>query len=82
MHQSLKYYRVQAFIRTASFKVRTSPQIEDRSYVGNRLECACECAHTRGVLKFRLANTEASTPTPLNHDYFFSSCSKACGKVK
>ena len=36
MHQSLKYYRVQAFIRTASFKVRTSPQIEDRSYVGNR----------------------------------------------
>ena len=37
MHQALKYYRVQACIRTASFKVRTSPQIEDGSYVGNLL---------------------------------------------
>ena len=37
MHQVLKCYRVQACIRTASFKVRTSPHFEDRSYVGNRV---------------------------------------------
>ena len=37
MYQVLKYYRVQACIRTASFKVRTSPHFEDRSYVGNRV---------------------------------------------
>jgi hypothetical protein len=35
MHQALKYCRVHACIRTVSIKVRTRPQLDDRSYVGN-----------------------------------------------
>ncbi len=37
MYQALKYFigRKRASVRTASFNVRTSPQIEDRYYVGN-----------------------------------------------